>query len=105
MKIYLRSASVQVLLIVLTGIACTSQTQTDSNNGPDLTVKEVIDKHSADLLSIEGVEGLYESLDDNNKPVIKIMVASDDPELLKRLPDTLEGYDVVVVVTGEIKPL
>jgi hypothetical protein len=105
MKLNLRSALVQVLIFVFTGIACTSQTQTDSNNESKLTVKEVIDKHSAELLSIDGVEGLYESLDDNDNPVIKIMVASDDPGLLKRLPDNLEGYNVLVVVSGKIKPL
>jgi hypothetical protein len=92
-------------MFVLSGIACTSQTQTDSNNGLKVTAEEAIDKYSAELLSIEGVEGLYQSLDENDKTVIKIMVSSDDPELLQRLPDNLGGYTVVVVVTGEIKPL
>jgi hypothetical protein len=105
MKLNLRSALVQVILLILTGIACTGQTQTGSDNEHRLTVKEVIDKHSAELLSIDGVEGLYESLDDDNNPIIKIMVSSDDPGLLKRLPDNLEGYNVEVVVSGKIKPL
>ena len=105
MELVLRSALVRLLILIIISLACSNQKQIENKEEKVLTPQEVIDKHSAELLAIDGVEGLYESADDAGNPVIKIMISSEDQELLGKLPDKLEGYDVVIVVSGEIKPL
>jgi hypothetical protein len=105
MKLVSGSALVRFLILIFIILGCANQKQIENNKEIKLTPKEVIDKHSDDLMSIEGVEGLYESADDNGNPIIKIMVSSEDTELLANLPDKLEGYDVEIVVSGKMKPL
>jgi hypothetical protein len=52
------------------------------------------------------VVGVYVGLlDDNDTPCLKVMLIKDDPQLTRSIPRAIEGYRVVVEVTGEIKPL
>jgi len=105
MKFFTRSVLVQVILILLISISCTNQTQIENKEEQKLSVKDIIAKHSNYLMAIDGVEGLYESADDDGNPIIKIMASAEDDDLISSLPDTLEGFKVVVVVTGKIEPL
>jgi hypothetical protein len=65
----------------------------------------VIEANAADLLAIEGVEGLYGSVTGSGDPCIKLTVVRDTPELRKILPETVGGYPVVIVETGPIRPM
>jgi hypothetical protein len=104
MKLNLKSALVLLVLLYIS-LACSNQKQINNNEEQKLTPKEVIEKHSAELMAIDGVEGVYESADDSGNPIIKIMVSSEDREFLDSLPKELGGYDVELIVSGEIKPL
>jgi len=68
------------------------------------TVAEVMKRHAEELLAIPGIAILYESETEDGSPCIKIGLAEDTPEIRAEIPDSLEGYPVVVVDTGSIEP-
>lgn len=44
-------------------------------------------------------------LEDRRTACLKVMLARKNPETERKIPHLLEGYPVVVEVTGEIRPL
>ena len=73
-------------------------------NSRDINV--VLRAHDRELLAINGVVGVYVGvLDDGKTPCLKVMVVAKNAELERAIPKTLEGYPVLIEVTGEIKPL
>ena len=67
-----------------------------------LSIEEAIKEHSEELMSIPGVVGVGQGLCDNN-PCIKVYIIKKTPELDKRIPALLEGYEVSIEITGEIR--
>ena len=74
----------------------------DSDRPP---IVEVLERHSADLMAVEGVVGTYEGRTEDELPCIKIMVVESTEALRAKLPQSLEGYPVILRETGEIAPL
>jgi len=68
------------------------------------TIEEVLNRHAQELMSIAGVVGLAQSLDDD-KPCIKVYVVEKTPELEKKIPRVIHGFPVVVEQTGQMKAL
>lgn len=69
-------------------------------------INDVLRAHDRQLLAIKGVVGVYAGvLDDGKTPCLKVMVAAKSGEIERAVPKTIEGYRVVIEVTGEIKPL
>jgi hypothetical protein len=69
------------------------------------TVHDVIDAHSAELLKVPGVVGVYEGETSKHRPCVRIMVVKLTSELESRLPRRLEGYPVEIEESGEIQPM
>ena len=68
------------------------------------SVEQVFDIHRDRLLSIPGVVGAgIAKLDD--QPSIIIMVRERTPGLDSQIPTELDGFPVVIEVTGEFKAL
>jgi len=67
-----------------------------------LSIEEAIKEHSEGLMSIPGVVGVGQGLCDNN-PCIKVYIIKRTPELDKKIPALLEGYEVSTEITGEIR--
>jgi hypothetical protein len=73
-------------------------------NSPDIDA--VLRTHDRELLAIKGVVGVYVGLlDDGKTRCLKVMVIAKTAEIEKAIPKTLEGYPVIIEVTGEIRPL
>jgi len=73
---------------------------------PRRDINDVLRAHDKELLAIPGVVGIYVAvLDDGKTPCLKVMLARKSPETERAIPKTLEGYPVVIEVTGEIRPL
>ena len=70
----------------------------------DQSLSLVIARNATTLMGIPGVVGVYEG-ETEGKPVLRVMVLSRADSTLKRIPKTLEGYDVEVEVSGPIKPM
>ena len=73
---------------------------------PRRDINDVLRAHDKELLAIPGVVGVYIAvLDDGKTPCLKVMLAQKSAEIERAIPKMLEGYPVVVEVTGEIRPL
>jgi len=71
---------------------------------PDINA--VLRAHDKELLAIPGVVGVYVGLlEDGKTPCLKVMLAQKTVEAERAIPKTIEGFPVVIEVTGEIKPL
>jgi hypothetical protein len=68
------------------------------------TIKEVLKKHTKDLMSMPGVVGTGQGLCEG-KPCIKVFVIEKTPDLDQKIPKTIDGYPVAIEETGEIKAL
>ena len=78
----------------------------DTPASPRPDINNVLRAHDKELLAIPGVVGVYVSvLEDGKTPCLKVMLAQKSAETEGALPKTLEGYPVVVEVTGELRPL
>ena len=78
------------------------------NNSPSprRDINEVLRAHDKELLAIPGVVGVYVGeLAEGKTPCLKVMLARKSDEAERAIPKMLEGYPVVLEVTGEIRPL
>ena len=78
------------------------------NNSPSprRDINDVLRAHDRDLLGIPGVVGVYVGvLQDGKTPCLKVMLAQKSAETERAIPKSIEGFTVVLEVTGEIKPL
>jgi len=71
---------------------------------PSKTIQEVLKAHTPELMSIPGVVGTALG-EDKGELCIKVFVIEKTPELTKKIPSTLEGFQVVIQQTGEIRAL
>ncbi len=68
------------------------------------TIEEVLKDHTEELMSLPGVVGIGQGLC-NGKPCIKVLVIEKTSELEQKIPDNIEGYQVMIEETGEIRAL
>lgn len=67
------------------------------------SIDAVLATHQVSLLAEDGVVGVFSGSLENGTPCIKIAYRDKEPP--GELPRELEGYPVVLVHTGEIRPL
>lgn len=73
---------------------------------PRNDINEVLRKHDQSLMTIPGVTGIYVGLlPDDKTPCLKVMVVRITEELKKQIPQSLEGYPVIIEESGVIRPL
>jgi hypothetical protein len=76
------------------------------DTSPKRDINDVLRAHDKELLAVPGVVGVFVGLlEDGKTPCLKVMLAQKSPEAERAIPKMLEGYPVVVEVTGEIRPL
>jgi len=68
------------------------------------SITDVLARHTEDLMSIPGVVGTGQGVQDD-KPCIIVFVEEKTDSLAQEIPSTLEGWPVRVDVVGEIRPL
>jgi len=77
-----------------------------SSSLPKRDINAVLAAHDKELLAIPGVVGVYIGLlNDQKTSCLKIMLARRTPEADRDIPKQLEGYPVIVEVSGQIRPL
>jgi hypothetical protein len=91
-----------VLLFSLQSCHSQNKDSLDMNKKP---VEQVLKDHQDELLSIEGVEGFYQGMDEDGNTTIVLMTVDLNENLLKAVPDSLEGYPVHLEAGGKIRPL
>ena len=69
-------------------------------------INAVLRDHEKELLVIKNVVGVYVGLEtDGRTRCLHVMLARDSSEARQAIPSQIEGYKVVVEITGEIRPL
>jgi hypothetical protein len=69
---------------------------------PKMTITEVLQKHTTQWMEIPGVSGTGEGKS-SGKPCIMVFIDHKSEVIKKKVPKTVDGYKVVLEVTGEIK--
>jgi hypothetical protein len=68
-------------------------------------INEVLSDHDDALMAIEGVVGVAVGLTEDGKTLcLKVLVARKTPELVRRIPTSIEGHPVAVEESGVIRP-
>jgi len=73
----------------------------DAMPTPSRPLAAVLADHTPELMAMPGVVGTAESQTKDGRPCILVMLSKSTPELRAKLPRQLEGWPVVVEVTGE----
>jgi hypothetical protein len=101
-----------VFAIVLLSIACPSLRQSSvdqSKQQESMTRKDINDvlrAHDQELMAIPGVVGVYVGLlPDDKTPCLVVMVVKVTKDLRKKIPESIEGYPVLLEGSGIIRPL
>jgi hypothetical protein len=69
-------------------------------------INAVLRDHDRQLMALANVIGVYVGLlDDGKTPCLKVMLSKRSPETDRAIPRTIEGYPVIIEVSGEIRPL
>jgi len=93
------------LVLVAGALACSgSQRGGGGGTVTARSIDEVLAAHTDSLMALPGVVGTAIGLCDGER-CIKVLLADSNPGTRRRIPDRLEGYRVLVEVTGTIKPL
>lgn len=94
------------ILLIVNLNCCSTQTEKAEGKSDMEKIKQVMERHTEEIMKVDGVVGLYIGLMDNKKDYcIKVMLKELKPEHEKLIPQMLENYNVVLEVTGEIKPM
>jgi len=99
--------SIGMTVLVCGVMGCVDKTANDQEREKQVTAKtiiEVLKEHTEELMSLSGVVGTAQGLCNDN-PCIKVLVIEKTPELTQKIPDILEGYQVIIEETGEIRAL
>jgi len=98
-------ARMMTLVLLAGGLACSSGSQ--RAGGRDTvsarSIDQVLAAHTDSLMALPGVVGTAIGLCDGER-CIKVLLADSSPATRSRIPARLEGYRVVVEVTGTITP-
>ena len=76
----------------------------EGNTIPVKSIEEVLNKNTKELMSLPGVVGVAQGVWEG-KPCIIVYVTQKEPSLVTKIPDILEGYQIIIEETGDFKAL
>jgi hypothetical protein len=68
-------------------------------------INSVLLEHTTEIMALPGVTGLAISELEDKTPCIWVFVLEESEDLDRKIPDSLGGHPVKIVVSGEIKPM
>ena len=71
---------------------------------PEKTIQQVLTDHTDRIMALPGVVGIAQGAC-SGQPCIRVFIIEKTEELLKQIPSVIEGYQVAVDETGEIRAL
>ena len=86
-------------------IGCADKTVEQSGTEEDMSdksIEQVLGEQTARWLKIDLVVGVAIGMLDD-KPCIRILVACDPEKVRKKIPESVDGYRVVIEETGILK--
>jgi len=105
-RIFWRRFGACVVFVSLTlFFACRQNMAQSSSSSSKRDINAVLAAHDKELLAIPGVVGVYVgTLEDRRTPCLRVMLARKTAES-RKVPQSIEGYPIIMEVTGEIRPL
>ncbi len=100
-------AAVFLLWLVVGAIACgqpSAEAIPEEKPLVEKPIEQVLQEHTDSLMALPGVVGTALGLC-ADEPCIQVFVVEATEELLKQIPEEIEGYTVDVQQTGELKAL
>jgi hypothetical protein len=67
------------------------------------TIKDVKRAHEAQLLSLPDIASVGIGRDENGNPAIIVHLARPNPATESKIPETIDGFPVIVNVSGPVK--
>ncbi len=67
-------------------------------------IREVLKRHTDELMSVPGVVGVAEG-EFQGRPCIKVFVMDKTQELLRQIPETIEGFLLQIEESGGFRAL
>ena len=110
----LTGVALAVLLLGFVGAGCAqddtagtaeTDTQEETQTATNRNIEIVVAEQSPTLMVIPGVVAVSQSMTADGQPAIRVMLARDDAEARARIPTTIEGFPVIVEVSGDIKAM
>jgi len=103
----LRLLALPIGLVCLMGLAGCQRPMNSANSSDSRRdINTVLRDHDRELMAIPDVVGVYVGLlEDGKTPCLKVMAARKTPQLERQVPNSLEGYPVLVEETGVIRPM
>ena len=100
-------AAALALALTLALAACREDAlrEEDHVKRPSRPIAEVLAAQSPKLMALPGVTAVGQGALPDGTPCIKVFLRSNDRELRRRIPRSIEGYAVVTDVSGEIRAL
>jgi len=100
------AAACRLSLLLLSSflIGCRSGNGSGSST-PGRDITSVMEANVDSLMAIPGVVGVAIGELKDGTPCIQVLVVEGTRELRRKIPKTLEGHPVDIVVSGVIKPL
>ena len=96
------------LLRLVVGVVGCAQSKAVAGPGeapmPNKTIEQVLQEQTNRLMALPGVVGTAMGLC-AGEPCIKVFVVEKTGDLLTQIPTEIEGYQVAIDETGEIKAL
>ncbi len=92
----MKTLVIAVCLLLTTSVGCI-------NADKMKTIQEVKQSHEEELLAIEGVVSVGIGLGDEGDAAIIVGIAGTDTGVHAKIPQSIEGYQVIVRPTGTIK--
>ncbi len=71
---------------------------------PKGNIQEVLKRHTEELMAISGVVGVAEGKS-QGRPCIRVFVVSKNSELLRKIPETIEGFLLQIEEGGQFQAL
>ncbi len=99
--------SICLLWLVVGAIACgqpSAEAVPEEKPLVEKPIEQVLQEHTDSLMALPGVVGTALGLC-ADEPCIQVFVVEATEELLKQIPEEIEGYTVDVQQTGEFKAL
>ncbi len=96
-----------LLWLVAGGVGCSqpsAEAVPEERPLVEKSIEQVLQEHTDSLMALPGVVGTAQGLC-ADKPCIQVFVVEATEELLKQIPEDIEGYAVDVQQTGEFKAL
>jgi hypothetical protein len=73
---------------------------------PKRDINAVLAAHDKELLALPGVVGVgVSTLEDHRTPCLRVMLSRHNSKTERAIPSSIEGYPVVLEITGEIRAL